>query len=193
MRFFTSDTHFGHKNIMKFEPGSRPFSDTEEMDEAIIERWNATVGPEDTVIHLGDVAMGDIHASLAKVGRLNGRKILIPGNHDRVFSGVKEGMQKRFQPEYERVFMYVDGETRDLELADGSVVTLCHFPYDGDSHGADRYSDKRPVDKGLPLVHGHVHGQWKTRGRQFNVGVDVNNLTPVSEDEIINWVQTLGV
>jgi calcineurin-like phosphoesterase family protein len=191
MRFFTSDTHFGHQNIMKYEPKTRPFHGTEEMDEVMIERWNAVVGPDDLVFHLGDVAMGDIHKSIAKVGRLNGHKILVPGNHDRVFSGVKEGMQKRFEPEYLAVFDQILPEQQTLELQNGFEVLLCHFPYEGDSHGADRYADKRPDDTGLPLIHGHVHSTWKFNGRQFNVGVDANGLTPVSEDDVIDWIQTL--
>lgn len=191
MRWFTSDTHFGHQNIMKFEPESRPFSDTNDMDEVLIERWNSVVAPGDVVFHLGDVAMGKIAESLPKLARCNGQKVLVPGNHDRVFSGIVERMRKRFEPEYEKVFSVILPEQFQLELSDGSVVDMCHFPYEGDSHGEDRYADKRPVDRGLPLIHGHVHGSWKFNGRQFNVGVDANGLVPVSEDEVINWVQTL--
>lgn len=84
-RFVVSDTHFGHTNSwekFKLEDGSplRPFSSTEEMDEAMIERWNAVVQPHDTVYHLGDVVINRKHLHLVK--RLNGRKILIRGNHD---------------------------------------------------------------------------------------------------------------
>lgn len=192
MRWFTSDTHFGHQNIMKYEPKSRPFSNTDDMDEILIERWNSVVAPGDIVFHLGDVAMGKIAESLPKLARCNGKKILIPGNHDRVFSDIREGMRKRFEPEYRKVFEGgILPEQSTLELADGTTVMMCHFPYEGDSHGADRYAALRPYDTGLPLIHGHVHGQWKTKGRQFNVGVDPNGLRPVSEDEVINWVQTL--
>jgi len=54
--FFTSDTHFNHVNIIKY--CSRPFSSVEEMNREMIARWNSVVGPEDTVFHLGDFAMG---------------------------------------------------------------------------------------------------------------------------------------
>jgi len=84
-RFVISDTHFGHTNSwekFKLEDGSplRPFTSTEEMDETMIERWNAKVKPGDTVYHLGDVVINQ--KSLHLVSRLNGRKILIRGNHD---------------------------------------------------------------------------------------------------------------
>lgn len=193
MRFFTSDTHFGHSNIIKFEAENRPFSSTEEMDEVMIERWNAVVKKRDIVYHLGDAIMGDFRAGIEKMKRLNGQKILIPGNHDRVFSGLKPDYAEKWRPFYKEVFEIVDGEQHftNLDHNRNFRVLMCHFPYEGDSHGEDRYSDKRPVDNGLPLLHGHVHGQWKFNGRQFNVGVDVNNLTPVSEDEVIEWVKSL--
>jgi calcineurin-like phosphoesterase family protein len=84
-RFVISDTHFGHTNSwekFKLEDGSplRPFTSTEEMDETMIERWNAKVKPGDTVYHLGDVVINK--KSLHLVSRLNGRKILVRGNHD---------------------------------------------------------------------------------------------------------------
>lgn len=84
-RFVISDTHFGHTNSwekFKLADGSplRPFTSTEEMDETMIERWNAKVKPSDTVYHLGDVVINKKYLNL--VSRLNGRKILIRGNHD---------------------------------------------------------------------------------------------------------------
>jgi calcineurin-like phosphoesterase family protein len=84
-RFVISDTHFGHTNSwekFKLADGSplRPFTSTEEMDETMIERWNAKVKPGDTVYHLGDVVINKKYLHL--VSRLNGRKILIRGNHD---------------------------------------------------------------------------------------------------------------
>lgn len=81
-KFITADTHFGHKNIIDY--CGRPFKSVEEMDEEMKRRWNEIVGPEDTVYHLGDVCM---RKSMTPYwGReLNGRKMLILGNHDRSF------------------------------------------------------------------------------------------------------------
>ena len=84
-RFVISDTHFGHTNswqLFKRPDGSplRPFTSTEEMDEAMIERWNAKVQPHDVVYHLGDVVINRKFLHLVK--RLNGKKRLVRGNHD---------------------------------------------------------------------------------------------------------------
>lgn len=192
MRWWTSDTHFGHRNILRFEPEARPFSSTEEMDEVLIERWNAVVRPHDIVYHLGDAIMGDFKAGVEKMQRLNGHKILIPGNHDRVFSGLKFDYRMKWRQDYLSVFRVISAEQVFTTVGRTFDIAMCHFPYEGDSHGEDRYSTMRPKDTGLPLIHGHVHGAWKFRGRQFNVGVDANNLTPVSEEEVVEWVKSLG-
>ena len=83
--FVISDTHFGHTNSwekFKLPNGDplRPFTSTEEMDETMVERWNAVVRPQDTVYHLGDVVIN--RKSLHHVKRLNGKKRLVRGNHD---------------------------------------------------------------------------------------------------------------
>ena len=79
--FVTSDTHFSHARIS--ELAGRPFSSVEEMDDELLRRWNETVAPGDTVLHLGDVALGSIQHSLPLTAGLHGRRFLVPGNHDR--------------------------------------------------------------------------------------------------------------
>ena len=82
--FFISDTHFGHKNIIKFTDSNnnpiRPFNNVEEMDECMADRWNAVVRPNDRVFHLGDGVIN--RRCLPILDRLNGKKVLIKGNHD---------------------------------------------------------------------------------------------------------------
>lgn len=82
--FLTSDSHFSHKGIVKFlrDDGTkeRPWDNTEEMDEALVQNWNSVVRPKDTVYHLGDVVIN--RSALGIVSRLNGTKVLIQGNHD---------------------------------------------------------------------------------------------------------------
>ena len=80
--FVCSDCHFNHKNILKYEPEARPFETVEEMNEKIISNWNSVVSPEDTVYVLGDFAMGLPEKIPSIVERLNGKIIIIRGNHD---------------------------------------------------------------------------------------------------------------
>ncbi len=80
-RYVIADTHFGHENVIRY--GNRPFQNALEMDECLIERWNSVVNKEDLVYMLGDFTLSrriDVITNL--VSRLNGRKILIMGNHD---------------------------------------------------------------------------------------------------------------
>jgi calcineurin-like phosphoesterase family protein len=175
--WFTSDLHLGHARII--ELCRRPFADLDEMNEAIIRRWNERVASGDRVFVLGDVALGQIAESLPLVGRLNGTKLLVPGNHDRCWSG-----NHRIRPidrsRYEGV-----GFTILPELHRHGDWWLCHFPTAGDSHDEDRYVNHRPtIPEGEWLVHGHVHEKWKVNGRQINVGVDVWDFRPVHEDEV---------
>src|SRR5215467_15943917 len=79
--FFTSDTHFGHGGALGLY--RRPFLSVATMNEAIVERWNETVGPHDDVWHLGDFAIRQPAAAVADLlGRLNGQKHLVAGNND---------------------------------------------------------------------------------------------------------------
>ena len=78
--FFTSDTHFGHENIITF--CNRPFESIEEHDRVLIQNWNSVVTPDDTVFHLGDFCFGNGYKWYEILGQLNGHIYLIRGNHD---------------------------------------------------------------------------------------------------------------
>jgi calcineurin-like phosphoesterase family protein len=181
-RYFTADLHLGHRNIIDY--CGRPFRDADEMNDTLIERWNATVGPTDEVMVLGDFALGRIAETLPMVAALNGRKVLLAGNHDRCWHGHKKGIDVA-------VARYLDAGfdeiwQGDVQLELGGVGVLgSHFPYRGDSHDHDRYVEHRPVDEGAWLVHGHVHERWKVREKMINVGVDVWDYAPVSETALV--------
>ena len=83
-RFWTSDLHFGHANIIRY--CNRPFGDVDEMNRSLIQRWNDVVGNDDEVWVLGDVAMGRIGDTLGLIRQLHGTKILLAGNHDRCWA-----------------------------------------------------------------------------------------------------------
>jgi calcineurin-like phosphoesterase family protein len=172
----------------------RPFADVDEMNEQIIERWNESVEPDDTVWVLGDVAMGQVHDSLPLVGQLHGHKILVAGNHDRCWHGhgakAHEWVQRYLRAGFERIIHDVAHLT--LDGADGTRtrVLASHFPYHGDTQPTDRYLDHRPRDRGDWLLHGHVHERWRQHGRQINVGVDAWDYRPVSEATVAELVRS---
>lgn len=79
--YVCADLHFNHSNIIKYE--NRPFADRDEMNAGLITNWNSVVTGDDTVFVLGDVAFCSKSRAKGLVSQLNGRKILIMGNHDR--------------------------------------------------------------------------------------------------------------
>lgn len=175
--WFTADLHLGHKNII--ELCNRPFADVDEMNTALIERWNHVVAPKDRVYVLGDVAMGKIADTLPLAALLNGQKMLVPGNHDRCWQG-----NKKIRPHDIAVYEQAGFTILDGQVAYGQWL-LCHFPTTGDSHLVDRYAEHRPSLSGRQaIIHGHVHNTWKVNGRQVNVGVDVWDFQPVHIDQV---------
>jgi calcineurin-like phosphoesterase family protein len=182
--FFTSDEHYGHANIIRY--CARPFADVSAMDEALIARHNAVVGPDDDVWHLGDfVFKGDVAATLA---RLNGRHRLVAGNHDRCHPchtraarEVRRYLAAGFLEVHERV---------TIELPGIGPVLLCHLPTRGD-HADERYKQFRPEASDGWLLHGHIHELWKRKERMINVGVDVWDFAPVSAQRVAEEVGTV--
>jgi calcineurin-like phosphoesterase family protein len=170
---FTSDTHFGHVNIITY--CSRPFRDVEEMNRSMIERWNARVRSEDTVFHLGDFAMGKKDLIPTYLKALNGYKILILGNHDRSAKSMREA---GFDEVHEvGIYQSPVGE-----------VLLRHHP-DLDFDLAGRFK---------LMLNGHVHERWCSRttvrgGLLINVGVDQNDFQPISFEEALHRSLRPGV
>jgi len=185
MRYFTSDTHFGHTNIIKY--CNRPFANAGEMDRFIVQEWNKIVKPEDTVYHMGDVAFTSPEWCKHIIENLNGYKILILGNHDRAEEKMKE-----------RGFQEVHKFIKGLELKDGTIVNLSHYPYRGtdDPYHKTKFDNKNIEDDGRLLLNGHVHDSWKTKPGKYknwmiNVGMDQWGMKVVSEDELIAFKNTL--
>lgn len=184
--FFTSDTHFGHKFILTAGEG-RPFTTIEEHDEALVNNWNSVVGPNDTVVHLGDVVMGTRTENLQIIKRLNGTKILIPGNHDYVSATEKESRRERYREIYGEVFDHIMPDTVVIER-----VAFSHYPpAEIPDHGEeDRYPHMRPsTDDAYLFIHGHTHQghvftPLSSGGMAISVGVDANDWAPVPVDRL---------
>jgi calcineurin-like phosphoesterase family protein len=168
--FFTSDTHFQHKNIIKY--CNRPFKTVRDMDSAMVKNWNAVVGPDDVVFHGGDFCFGAKSSWAYLCDALNGIKYLAAGNHDGNITPDKfVDVQHMFN-------IRIIG---DEEIAsDGQRITLCHYPM------LSWYQSHR----GAWQLYGHVHGglsnkgDMKTTPNQLDVGVDVHNFTPISYQEV---------
>jgi calcineurin-like phosphoesterase family protein len=156
--FFTSDTHFGdHRTINIWK---RPFGSVAEMDAVLVERWNAVVGAEDEVWHLGDFARkpGDVAGLLE---RLQGVKHLIAGNND--------PPETLAAPGWASVAAYA-------EMAlEGRELVLCHYPF----------RSWNRMHKGAVNLHGHSHGRLKPMPRQVDVGVDVWGFAPVAAGVVL--------
>lgn len=176
MIYLISDTHFNHKNIIQYE--DRPFKSVEEMNNALIKNWNAVVKPEDTVIHLGDVALG--HESDLKwiIPSLNGHKILIRGNHDT--------KSKNFYLEAG----FDEVRPSFIENFNGIEIFFSHEP------------QSRPGDKRDPYdlhFYGHVHskdfhGAYPTIARNGAcLCVERWNYTPVELNKVIEMCKNSGI
>lgn len=180
-RFFTSDLHLGHTNVIVY--CDRPFADVGQMNAALVAAWNAAVGPDDEVWVLGDLAMGRIEQTLAVARQLVGHKHLLVGNHDKPF-------RSRAADQYEAAGFQLHHGTTTIDLPGGVPALACHFPYRGDSGDHDRYVEHRPTDQGAWLLHGHVHERWRQRGRMINVGVDAWAGSPVTDTHLAELIQT---
>lgn len=189
--FVTSDHHFGHARII--ELASRPFGAVDEMNAAMVDRWNALVGPGDVVLHLGDLALGPIEQSVALTAQLNGRRLLVPGNHDRVSPATQSQRAiERFRSIYEDAGWTILPEVLDGSRR-GTRLLASHYPYAGDTTGVERHRSHRPVDTGIPLLHGHTHERdFGPHGSQeFHVGVDAFDFAPIPFELIDAWLEDL--
>lgn len=202
-RFFTSDQHFGHTNILAYEDEKRRdefgnrFSTVEKMDDFIVDQWNATVGADDLVYCLGDFCyktqqMRDV------LPFLNGDKILIAGNHDPFFKKLTKGGDESRSNARDIALEVGFSDLHlglELDLPGVGYTRLSHFPYlptnkDGMAESELRYLENRPqVGRESLLLHGHVHSKWKIKREagmppMLNVGIEVWGMRPVSELEI---------
>ena len=169
----------------------RPFAGADEMNKAMVDRWNDVVAVGDEVWIVGDLVLGQLTVNLsAHVWRLKGRKILVPGNHDACWQGQKKGARQ--------ITAYLDlggiarivDDPAPVEIA-GQRVQVNHFPYDpGEPGRPARFARWRPEDSGGWLLCGHIHERWRQHGKQINVGVDAWNFAPVADDTIAEMIES---
>ncbi|MFS0660910.1 metallophosphoesterase [Niallia alba] len=174
MKYFISDTHFFHENIINF--CNRPFEDVTIMNQTLIDRWNAVIGQKDEVYILGDfVVRGTGKQANEILMQLNGKKYLIKGNHEYYLD----------DPEFESSYFEWIKDYYSFKYNKKTFV-LFHYPilewhnfYNGSIH-----------------LYGHVHHKKKEYlqnilgRRAINVGVDVNNFSPISLDQVLTIVKS---
>ena len=166
MIYFTSDLHIGHANIIKF--CDRPFSTVHEMDETLIENWNARVTDSDTVYILGDLMFRNEIDPEEVLSRLKGRKYLITGNHDKKWMHQID-LKKHFEKVSKLMVLRLGKKT----------ITLCHYPM--------------MAFEGNYLIYGHIHNNksdlyyplLKTMENALNAGVEINGYMPVTFEELV--------
>lgn len=176
--YVTSDLHFFHKNILRFNPETRPYTSIEEMNEALIENWNSVVSPEDDVYDLGDFAFAGVSRQISILERLNGRHHLIRGNHDQMW---------RKQQNIDRALKngWFDSIQDYIELK-YNRATVCMFHY------APRVWNKS--HHGSYFLYGHSHGSLPGIGRSMDVGIDSSDMKshqkPFLLDDVLDYLST---
>lgn len=172
--WFTSDTHFGHKNALKLN--NRPYSTIKEMEDDLIKKWNFLIRPQDIVYHLGDFCFRYDFGNnniINIINSLNGKKHLIVGNHDKeLLKYIEQNNINVFESiEYLKVIKY-----------NKIKITLCHYPmmeWDGSHYGHIH-------------LHGHCHGNRKyDLKNSMDVGVDCTDYYPVNLESVFKHFNKL--
>ena len=184
--FFTSDHHFGHARIIQY--CQRPFASVEEMDAALIQLWNDTVGASDLVYHLGDFTLQGLPEFKAIVRQLNGHLKILPGSHDQHwlerFRANDPELRTASGQTVELVPPLLSLKTPRAALGNErrpQIIVLCHY--------ALRVWDRSHY--GAWHLYGHSHGNLPSQGLSFDIGVDCHGFRPLSLEEVAVKVQAL--
>lgn len=185
MIWFTSDLHFFHDRVLEFHSKRKEIfgKDIQSAKEAMITLWNSRVSKNDTVYILGDLAFGRVEDKRKLFIRLNGNKVLVLGNHDKVpnklksyFNHITQIKNLKFK---KSVYNFLH---RDLE------IIMCHFPMLTWEH----------KEKGSVMVHGHCHGKVDkinedSKDLRVDVGIDgkLANYDLVSLEKLANYINAV--
>ena len=167
--FYIADWHYGHANIIRFD--NRPFQTLEEMNAALVARWNGAVDPEDTVYVLGDMfCRADAAEAVGVLRTLKGKKVLVRGNHD------YNTKDDAFRAEFEQIADY-------LEIGDRRKrVVLCHYPIPCFHHH---------FHEDWCHLYGHVHEtfEWDMTERSKNIMVQAgHNCEMYNAGAMMPWM-----
>lgn len=204
--WIVSDTHFGHDRIMVYEPCRLEAMQSQgyrNQNEWLIDNWNKTVGEDDLVIHLGDFAFRDV----AVIERLNGRILMVLGNHDKS-SLTKFHKYRKQSPEKLRVIFSqvetAEGAIRSknqmvsgfIKVLGGKKVMFSHYPVlCEDSYATGKVIETRAEllnifknEKCDICVHGHVHSKdtLTHKTKEINVSIERTGFKPIRLKEVLN-------
>lgn len=181
--YFTSDTHYAHSNICRAttrwtdaDSVTRDFKSLEQMNTTLVNNINEVVGQDDVLIHLGDWSFGGFEMIEEFRSKIICKNVhLVFGNHDHHIARDKGGVQSLFSSTQH--YMHLDLRIPNGKEVDKLTLVCMHFPiasWDG-------------MNDGVIHLHGHVHLPPHLRiseGKAMDVGVDGNNLYPISIQEI---------
>lgn len=178
--FITSDTHAYHKNITKgvseWESGTmRDFKDQYEMTSVMVDNINRMVGENDVIYHLGDWSFGGFDKVKEFRDRIVCKNIhLVFGNHDAHIRKNRDDCQKLFSSVHSDLLVRLCGKT----------FHMYHYPL----------SSWQDIGDGGINLYGHCHGNYKlNRGKQMDVGMDTNGLSPYHISEIIDRMDKIEI
>ena len=160
-----SDTHFFHENIGKY--CSRP----DNWQELVIKNWNDLVSPDETILHLGDFALGNKSNFDLLTGMLRGRLFLIQGNHDRISKSYCETRG-----------VTLVKNSLNVEISDQMKLIFSHRPI-------------VPLEDGWINLHGHIHNvppppEGSNLGpNHINMSVEVREYRPWRLGDILNIIK----
>jgi len=194
--FFTSDTHYGHKNICRGVSNwktydgetpinqTRPFDTLEQMNARIVAGLNASVGENDILIHSGDFSFGGFENIEIFRNRIVCKNIhLVLGNHDHHIERNKGGVKNYFKSVNDILTLHVEMYNENKKEA--KVVhtfEISHYPI----------ASWKNMNEGVIHLHGHVHlppHKRLSEGKGMDIGIDGNNMDPISLEEVLSIME----
>lgn len=183
--YVTSDLHFNHLRILQYCPDrggpETSWDKVAVMNDVIIRNWNECISPEDEVYIIGDVAMGLIEKAPALIRRLNGKKYLIKGNHDKTLVKLMAA-----DPSTADLFEWVK-DYHEMTYKHGTekiMLVMSHFPM----------AHWHRQAQGSIMLHGHLHGSFcGVKGRIKDVGIDTNKLRPYRMEDVVREMLKIEV
>jgi len=204
-----SDTHFGHQNILIYEPNrlkKAKESGYDNVDEFLVDRINSHILENDEVLHLGDVALREGYVYAKK---LKGKYTLIKGNHENTtrinyYKAIGWNVIEDIQIEIE----YDKNKLEEIKSKykkstikrvaclvkemEGKIILFSHYPIINDNPDDDRFQNtSKFLEELFNLcncdinIHGHTHSHIVKDKRCFNASLDANDLLPLDLDEIL--------